>query len=456
MSMTKVGVIFSVLPSQVPLWPYKGYDYERRANELLRLLKDNLPEMEFVHALVQDIKAIDNVLSSIGDVDGYVVWLLSSNNAVPWAIVQKGKPTILIDDLYAGTGSFMYVYSKVIRGHYPVVGVASSKLNDAFNAIKLLKVLNRLKMSNIVMVKDFDVSLSTVSETINVQELGWSPKQIKETIEKLKKFFGVNVLIIDSEELRKEYESVDTGEAVLWRDRWMEKAKQIIEPNKEEILKSAKMYLAMKKLMKRYNANVITIDCISLFYVKRLPAYPCLGYMQLLDEGLIGTCEADLDSAFTQLVISYLTGRPGFISDPVIDQSADQIIYAHCVSPTKLLGKTGTIRAPYRIRSHAEDRAGASVQVLWPVGEIVTTVKFNILERKMSIHTGTIVGNVEDEKGCRTKVAVKTNVSTLLKNWNKFGNFGWHRVTVLGNWRRDFINLAKLMKFDIVEEDMPQ
>jgi len=42
-----------------------------------------------------------------------------------------------------------------------------------------------------------------------------------------------------------------------------------------------------------------------------------------------------------------------------------------------------------------------------PVGDVVTTVKFDIMTNAMAIHNGVAVGNVNDPKGCRTKLAVE-------------------------------------------------
>ncbi len=85
-----------------------------------------------------------------------------------------------------------------------------------------------------------------------------------------------------------------------------------------------------------------------------LVAYPCLGYRQLNNDGLVGACEADLLLTTTMLALTYLVNRPGFISDPVLDTSTNRIIYAHCVAPNKVFGPQGPTN-PFHIRSHAED-----------------------------------------------------------------------------------------------------
>jgi len=159
-----------------------------------------------------------------------------------------------------------------------------------------------------------------------------------------------------------------------YKDKWIKEALKVVEPAEEEILKSARMHLALKKAMEDKKADAVTVDCLGLYYSGKLFAYPCLSFFQLNNEGLTGVCEADLDSTITQLLIRYLTGRPGYVSDPVIDTATNQIIYAHCVATNKVYGPDGLSNS-YIIRSHTEDQKGTSVQSLMPTGEIVTTVK---------------------------------------------------------------------------------
>jgi L-fucose isomerase-like protein len=193
------------------------------------------------------------------------------------------------------------------------------------------------------------------------------------------------------------------------------------------------------------------MDCLGLYYAGKLRAYPCLGFFQLNNEGLTGVCEADLDSTLTQLLIRYLTGRPGYVSDPVIDTAAGQIVYAHCVATNRPFGPHG-LANPYLIRSHAEDRKGASVQSMLPPGRPVTTLKLSPEHKAFAIHTGKSVANVEDDKACRTKLAVEADVSKILDNYHS-ELFGWHRVTCYGAYRKPFIDLARLYGLHIFEED---
>ncbi|MCF7854745.1 MAG: hypothetical protein K9N51_08110, partial [Candidatus Pacebacteria bacterium] len=257
--------------------------------------------------------------------------------------------------------------------------------------------------------------------------------------------------LLDSDRFQQYYERTDESEARKVQKRWIEEALRVVEPDEAEILKSARMYLALKAIMSDFDADAISVDCLGLYYSDKLPAYPCLGFFQLNNEGSTGVCEADTDSTVTQLMLRYLTGRPGYVSDPVIDTAANQIVYAHCVATNRVFGPDG-LTNPYIIRSHAEDRRGASVQSIMPLGETVTTVKINPRQKRFAIHNGRTVANVNDEKACRTKLAAQVDAQRIFDNWHSDW-FGWHRVTCYGDYRKACLNLARLYSLEISEED---
>ena len=231
----------------------------------------------------------------------------------------------------------------------------------------------------------------------------------------------------------------------------MSEAEKIIEPSTEDIQKAAAMYLAMRKAMYDNNAQAITVHCLGGIYSgKMVEAYPCLGFMQLDNDGLVGGCEADQKSAMTKLLMTYLTGRPGLISDPVIDTSKNQIIYAHCVASTRVFGPEGPSN-PYHLRDHSEDHKGACCRSIMPLGELTTTILFDHNKRKVILHQGVTVENVDEYRACRTKLAVevKGDVYKLLNYWDEWG---WHRVTFFGDLKRPVYDVSSLLGFEVIEE----
>jgi len=429
-SPVRISVVFTCNEPDRPGWPYVNYDCEGRAEEIIKILRRGLPNFEFTHYVFRYKDEVDQV--DWERFDGIVVYMISGMwRGIAEKIIEMGRPTILIDDLYGGSGGFLRAFSMAKRKNLPVVGVASSNMNDAIDAIRLLGVIKMLKNSRILDITDRDIS---------------------DISKKIKDAFGIRVIKMTSDELNAYYEKTNEAEAEKIADKWIREALKIVEPTREEIVKSARMYLALRRAMQDSGADAVTIDCLNLYYGGKLPAYPCLALFQLNNEGSTGVCEADLNSTITQLMMRYLTGRPGYVSDPVIDTASNQIIYVHCVASNRVYGPNG-LSNPYIIRSHSEDRKGAAVQSLMPLGETVTTLRINVEAKAMCIHQGITVANIEDDRACRTKLAAETDAERILENWNAEVDFGWHRVTLYGDWRRQAINLARLLGLKIIEED---
>jgi len=438
MEKVKVKVVFPAAEKNRPTWPYINYDVEKRAKEVMGILEKQLPEIEFSHQVIygRDKERVEKLIKKEKDkYDGYLVYMTSKWTGISEIIAKTGIPLIVADELYSGSGGFLKTNSLVKKENLPVVCIGSSNFQDVIDAVKLFSVMKRMKEAKILVVADGE---------------GWGSND--EKIKKIREIFGTEVVRITSEELNSYYEKVDLEEAEKYKDKWIKEALKVVEPTEEEILKSARMHLAIRKAMQDRKADAVTVDCLGLYYSGKLFAYPCLSFFQLNNEGSTGVCEADLDSTITQLLIRYLTGRPGYVSDPVIDTSTNQIVYAHCVATNKVYGPDG-LSNPYIIRSHSEDRKGASVQSLMPLGEIVTTIKVSVTNKAFSIHQGKSVANVEEDKACRTKLAAEVDAEKILNNYH-FEIFSWHRVTVYGNFRKEVLNLAKLYRLKIIEEDV--
>ncbi len=437
MEKTKVKVFFPAAEKDRPTWPYINYDVEKRAKEVMGILEKQLPEIEFSYQVIysRDKEKVEKMIKEEKEkYDGYLVYMTSRWTGIPEIIVKTGVPLIVADELYSGSGGFLRTSSLVKKENLPVVCIGSSNFQDVIDAVKLFSVMKRMEESKILVVADGE---------------SWGSEN--EKIKKIKEIFGTEVIRITSEELNSYYQKVDLEEAEKYKEKWIKEALKVVEPTEEEILKSARMYLAIRKAMQDKRADAVTVACLGLYYLGKLFAYPCLAFFQLNNEGLTGVCEADLDSTITQLLIRYLTGRPGYVSDPVIDTATNQIIYAHCVATNKVYGPDG-LSNPYIIRSHTEDQKGASVQSLMPTGEIVTTVKVSSINKAFSVHTGKTVANVNDDKACRTKLAAEVNAEKILNNYH-FEIFSWHRVTFYGNYRKEMINLATLYGLKIYQED---
>ena len=426
-SQTKIRLVLAHPSSKEPCWPNIGYDFEGCKKEFLTTIRKECPDIEFLPVTARKDEDAKMVLQSDAEVDGYIVYLAGCLwGRVPEIIAESKKPTVFVDNLFAGSGKFLTGYARARRQGLKVVGVSSSSFEDVAEAVRCIDCVAKLRHSTALVV-------------------GGQPDK------KIEELFGTKMQGIGFPEISAAYKKADHSQAKKWSERWMKEAARIIEPSRQDIEQSAVLYIAMRDMMDKHAARAITVNCLGGFYGGHLPAYPCLGFMQLNNDGYVGACEADQRSTLTMLLMTYLVNRPGFISDPVIDTAKNQIIYAHCVAPTKVFGPKGTSN-PYHIRSHSEDRKGACNRSLMPLGEMTTTILFDAGKEQVILHQGKTVANVDLDLACRNKLAVevKGDVYKLMNHWD---TWGWHRVTFYGDLKRQVYNMASLLGFEVFEED---
>jgi len=130
------------------------------------------------------------------------------------------------------------------------------------------------------------------------------------------------------------------------------------------------------------------------------------------------------------------------------------------VGAMKMRGVGGPA-SPFIIRSHLEDHKGVSLQVLMPVGDPVTVARFTE-PAKLLVSTGEVTGNVDDPRGCRTKIRTRvSDARKFLDNYTVVGKTGLaqagtrdllHRVVFYGDHLLAIERLGRLNGFQVIRE----
>jgi L-fucose isomerase-like protein len=428
-----------ILSATSAAWGYL-FEKEERIKEIERFkyelekLKDRLPEdldLE-IHAFTEADEEI-NFVKTLNSSDAVLYVALSFATPGLNILLEKKVPMIFYQQMYAG-----HTWSiNPLRRSKNVILFMGNNIKDLVRKIRVLYTFKKISQGTryILVAPEFR-------------------KDIMERKEILEKKFNFKALLVKPEELIEYYNNIPEKDAEKVAGEFTGKAIGVVEPSKEEIVKSCRLYLAMKKLMEDKKANCITIDCLTLFGMGKLPAYPCIGFSLINgEESTVAACEGDVYSLFTMYALKCLTGLPSFISDPVIDVSQGTVIHAHCVAPIKMDGER---EYPYFIRSHAEDNKGASLEVKFDkIGAPMTVVEY-IDGNKIVISTGEVIRSPEINRGCRTKIELKvSNAEAMLKNWHGgewVSPFSLHRVLVYGNWVSEIEDLAKLLNIEIEKE----
>lgn len=470
----RIKVLYSLHAEKQPGpdWPNVGFDFGPVMEQFNGALSSHLPQFEFSSAMATGEEEAKALLKKdkAANVDGYIVFQMNAWNQVIQSVAALGKPVLYADFQFGGSGGFLVYNAGFMRKKAANVGfVASSKMEDFLAAARCFDVV-----ANGGSAADFGaaVTRARVDYTPKPGDLACvadavqtlSPEEYLARLKEMKilavrdqnagpgeAFMGIPVQMVAFEEVNAAWKAADKDEARAMAEKWAKNAAVVKDVSPETLETSAAMYLGQKAVLKKYGAQAITINCLGGFYGGHIHAYPCLGFHELCNEGLVGACECDIASTATMLAFSTLAqGRPGYISDPVIDSSKRQIIYAHCVASNRAFGPDGATN-PYEILTHSEDRQGASVRSILPVGYMTTSLQVSSQRKEILFHQGKAVANDPDDRACRTKLCAEP-VGDIEKLFTEWDRWGWHRVTFYGDLKAPVYALADAMGYKMVEE----
>jgi hypothetical protein len=471
----RIRVVYALHgPEQTtPDWPNKGFDFKPVMSRIGAELEKRCKGFEFVTSLATGEEQAKKILAedqAAGGIDGYLVYQMNAWNQVVQTLATSAKPVLYADFQFGGSGGFLVYTAAFLRNRAPNVGfVSSSKIQDLAEAVKCFAIVR-----DGGSVTDFVAATQQArrSQTPKAGRFAHTKDDVRclapeDCLRRMKEsrilavrdqtagadpaIAGIAVERVPFAELNEAWAAADKDESRAVADRWKRAASVVEGVSQETLETSAAMYLGMKSVLKKHNANAITVNCLGGFYGGHIHAYPCLGFHELNNEGRIGGCECDVRSAATMVTVNALTqGRPGYISDPVIDTAKRQIIYAHCVASNKAFGPQGPAN-PFQILTHSEDRQGASVRSLLPVGYLTTTVELDQGRKEILLHQAHAVANDPDDRACRTKLCAEP-IGDLEKLFTQWDQWGWHRVTCYGDLKGPVSALADALGWKVVEE----
>ncbi|MBL7186211.1 MAG: twin-arginine translocation signal domain-containing protein [Phycisphaerae bacterium] len=470
----RIRVVYSLHAAKQPGpdWPNVGFDFAPVMARINAALAGECPEFEFVSSMAKGPEEAKKILEEgkSSGIDGYIVYQMNCWNRVVQTLAASGKPVLYVDFQYGGSGGFLVYTAGFLRSKTANVGfVASSNMEDVIAAVKCFNVVGPGASAS-----DFAAATTRArtKRTPGMGSMRCKADKLRtvssdECVERMKESkilaardqksgpagetMGIPTENVSFAEVNAAWENADKDMAKAVARRWKADATEVVGVSDETLETSAAMYLGMKAVLGKHQANAIAINCLGGFYGGHIHAYPCLGFHQLNNEGLVGACECDIRSTATMLMIGALTnGRPSFISDPVIDTAKRQIIYAHCVAPNKMFGPDGPAN-PFAILTHSEDRQGASVRSILPLGYMTTTLEIRQPQKQILMHLGKAVENDPDDRACRTKLAAEP-VGDIEKLFGMWDQWGWHRVTCYGDIKKPVYALADAIGWKVIEE----
>jgi hypothetical protein len=374
--------------------------------EIIRRLKRDCSGVEFIVRDLTKSTKLETVLNEMNDLqrlafDGVIVCGWPRD----YDLLRSGLPTInvsIVND-FMNVPFPVYTENKVVTAFLdPWKFSRSTKVrdlmyNDLVGKIHLIEALRTFRDSTILTVTD-----SPFVNVIYGEVLKKPPEDYNEKIlDAIFNHLGVKVIKIGTNEVCDEDEIKniwynESKKANEIAKTWITNAKKMINTTEEEIVKSAKCYLAMKVLMKKYQATAMAFHIRTL---KKDPkpdelVYPALATSEFQREGIVAKCQSHLNIVLSEMALQFAFGVPSMLGDFAVDLYNNTSIVQHCEGPWNPWGGEKTV--PYIITDHRERRVrgrsmsgvGAGSWILYPADEPVTIWQLDVLRKEILMHTG--------------------------------------------------------------------
>ncbi len=238
---------------------------------------------------------------------------------------------------------------------------------------------------------------------------------------------GIQLHSCEAAHFFKAYETAGEAQVSPLAEEWLQEAERVVEPEVEDVRKSARFYLAIKSILEETGAEAFALNCLPL--VEELGGTPCMAVVRLNDEGIPAACEGDLTALMTMIFLERLASRPTFMGNIIYANPSEDIIEInHCVLPLRMRGYEGS-KEPYVLRDY--HGRGLGVTAAWDpeAGQDVTVARFDTSLRELVFIKGQLVGHGEDY--CRSKLRVKVSgVREFIRQVR-----GNHHILVYGDHR---------------------
>ena len=216
---------------------------------------------------------------------------------------------------------------------------------------------------------------------------------------------GTDIVAIPAAEYISLFDSIQPDDAIRQLARQVkQQAAKVIEVSDRYFIDAIRAHCTVGRLMRRYGADAITIECLVLKERK-----PCISFAINNGELIPCGCENHLEGTLTQMVGRWLWDRAGFMHNPEFDTSENRYFGAHCTCAWKLHGPAGpSERFIVRPFFHQLPKTPA-LDVQWPRGEPVILAKYHAGRKSISCWSGRVLESppCPPAGGCATRVLVE-------------------------------------------------
>lgn len=450
-------------------------------DDVFAKLQGALPEVEFVRRdlhgtpdgyqrLLGEIQQFKDSIDGVILVGGAVIRFQGVDGPGQQPLAFTGLPTIYVDNLF----KLQPMPYKVCREHGKVLfaeldreGImppekSEAMFEDLVGKVRIIEALRRLREAKILFIKSPESDIDGVDFKV------LPPRYNEQIVARIAECFGTEFVFHDVEDLIERFKALSDDEARPIAEMWKAGAVSVQEGIEEEIVKSAKLYLAIDAIREDHGLQPAAIMVNGEYRAidEGITSTTSLAMTEFQKRGIIGCYQSYTGTTLAQLFAWYMLGRMSFVHDDAVDITNDITLHMHCGTPINNVW--GDEDLSYRLRDYTtgqwhEERGhrdgAVPSEVSFPVGVPVTIWKVFPMTRTITLYTGTSVDGAEvygetwPDIICRNKLPVKVEDAERIIGRHDVLEYGCHRCATFGDLRRPIKQLATLIGFEVEEWD---
>lgn len=250
---------------------------------------------------------------NIHDVDGFVIFPYSSQRFSSLVTLSETKLPIIIFSEEETFCNALDTYEYLTDHENVEIAFLPRELKRKVKAVQTVKRLKNLK-----------VCLFDTGEW-KLSGIAWLKNPV--TSGKL------NTQNVDYPKFLEAYKNADRTKAEKLAKKWMDEAEKVLEPSFEDVVKSARVYLAMKTVIEEMEADAAYVLWCGQF-TKELETKMCFALAKLADDGVPVGCWRGEN--LLPLLILHSTSRKPVFTCEVFTCQSNVITLRHCFAPSMI------------------------------------------------------------------------------------------------------------------------
>jgi len=254
---------------------------------------------------------------------------------------------------------------------------------------------------------------------------------------------GIRARHIETNEFFRYFDRFSEEEVRDELENWREQFGQVLEPDEHELMNATRVYLALRYLCEREDANGVAINCGR--FTEERPVVPCLAFDRLIDEGIMCACEGDITAMLSSLVLHAASGqsvlmgnfgyRPG-----AFEAREGEVTLEHDIIPLSMASTRFTIR-DYHGR-----RFGVTGYADIKANQPMTLLNLNSALDRICVIEGTIKGS---EDGIHCRIIIHMDVDGDVEQVPRILAGSQHYSMTLGHWADALQETAAVLGFAV-------